>query len=477
LRKLSSVLSVILAVLLVMSALILPPVPAIAQTSSSYSMSTDPQLTVTETKAIRLLETSDIHGQIDNWNYFTDAAYSGSSMCGMTRIASYANQVRAANPNTLLIDNGDTTQGTPVNYLYNILTPSVPNPISVAMNYMGYTSMTLGNHEFNFGLGVLDKIGGEMTFPELSANIRKTSDNSNAFTPYIIKDVGGVKVGILGLSPQAIPHWEKPENIAGLKFTDPIVEANHFVPLMKADGANVIVIAAHSGWDPTFGYGPEENFLQGLANQVPGVDVIMGGHDHSNRITTLNNVLITVPKNGATQVMDTTITLSGSGSTWTVVSKTAVTANMSTIPEDPGLVTLLQPYHDATRTYINTPIGYATAAFPGGAIARFKDGPTADLINLVQTEAAAAAGFPVDVSCAALFNDAAALPAGPIKLKDAYALYIYDNTLYVVQCTGAEEYPRVDSGVLRHLHLQPQRSHLHLRLPCLQLRHVERYRL
>ena len=98
----------------------------------------------------------------------------------------------------------------------------------------------------------------------------------------------------------------------------------------------------------------------------------------------------------------------------------------------------MQPYHDTTVAYINTPIGTATAAFPGGFLARIPDGPMADLINQVQMDAAAEAGFPVEASLAALFTNQAQLNAGPIKLKDAYAVYIYDNTLYVIEATGQQ---------------------------------------
>ncbi|MEI6509540.1 MAG: 5'-nucleotidase C-terminal domain-containing protein [bacterium] len=403
--------------LLVLPALFLPPSTAVAA----------------ETRTIRLLETSDLHGNVEGWNYFTDRA---SSSGGMARIVTYLNSVRAANPNTLIVDDGDTIQGTPLTYLYNILTPSVPNPMAVGMNFMGYAAMTIGNHEFNFGQAVLNKIRGEMTFPMLAANCRLISDNSLVFDPYIIKDIGGVQVGILGLTNTSIPYWEKPENIAGLKFTNPVTEANFFVPLMKAAGADVIVIAAHSGMDETYGYGHEENFIKDLADFVPGVDVILAGHAHAEVNTVRNGVLITEPTNAGAQVADITITVSGEGSTWAVTTKTATIARMAGRVEDPAFLALMKPYHDATRVYINTPIGLTTGAFPGGSIALYKDGPTADLINLVQTEAAAAAGFPVDASCAALFNDQAALPAGVVKLKDAYALYIYDNTLYVLRCTG-----------------------------------------
>jgi len=388
-----------------------------------------------ESRTLRLVGTSDIHGQIQNWDYFSDTAIT-SSKRGMAKICTYVNQVKAANPYTLVIDNGDTIQGTPVNYLYNVLHPTETNPMAVAMNYIGYDTMTLGNHEFNFGQTVLNKFISEVHFPVLSANIRKTVDNSPAYTPYAIKDIDGVQVGILGLTTQAIPHWEKPENIAGLSFTDPVVEANTYVPEMRAAGADVIVIAAHSGTDFTYGYGHEENFILDLANNVPGVDVILAGHAHVVVNTTVNGVLIVEPRNAGRDVCDVTLNLTGSGSDWTVSSKSGVVQSLDAVAEDSDYLTTMQPYHDATRTYVNTPVGETLGPFPGGFAARLQDGPAADLINLVQTEAAAAAGYPVDASCAALFTNTAQLPQGTVKLKDVYGLYIYDNTLYVVEATG-----------------------------------------
>ncbi len=232
-------------------------------------------------------------------------------------------------------------------------------------------------------------------------------------------------------------HWERPENIVDCVFGDAMDAANHYVPIMKAAGADVIVVAAHTGKDETYGYGREENFVKYLANEVPGIDVILAGHAHANIAGELiNGVLVTEPNYHGRNISDIRITVSGSGSDWTVTTKSSTTPAMGTYAEDAAIKAITQPYHDATVVYINTPIGTATADFPGGFIARVKDGPMADLINYVQMEAAAAAGFPVDASAAALFTNDAKLTAGPIKLKDAYAVYIYDNTLYVIEATG-----------------------------------------
>ena len=298
------------------------------------------------------------------------------------------------------------------------------------MNEMGYVAATVGNHEFNYGPTVFNKYQSEAEFPLLSANVTGCRDYT--FEPYTIKDVGGVQVGILGLTPPAVVHWERPENIVGCVFGDAMTRGQHYVPIMRAAGADVIVVAAHSGLDETYGYGREENFVKYLANEVPGIDVILAGHAHANVASQLiNGVLVTEPNYHGRNVSDIRITVSGSGTDWSVTTKSATTPAMGSTAEDAGLLALMKPYHDATVTYINTPIGTATDDFPGGFPARVADGPMADLINYVQTDAAAKAGFPVEASLAALFTDDAKLSAGPIKLKDAYAVYIYDNTLYV----------------------------------------------
>jgi len=394
-----------------------------------------PAVSAEETRNIVILGTSDIHGNIDNYDYFTDSVPTGSSARGLTKVETYVKGMLATNPNTILIDNGDTIQGTPLSYYYAVLHPEVPNPLAATMNAMGFVASTVGNHDFNYGPTVFNKFKTEATFWLLSANVTGCQDYT--FVPYVIKDVGGVQVGILGLTPPAVVHWERPENIVGCVFGDAMAAANVYVPEMRAAGADVIVVAAHTGLDETYGYGRDENFAKYLANEVPGIDVILAGHAHANVAgQVINGVLVTEPNYDARNLSDIRITVTGSGSDWTVTAKSSTTPAMGTYAEDSAIKAITQSYHDEAVTYINTPIGTATAAFPGGFLARVEDGPTADLINQVQTEAAAAAGFLVDASAAALFTNQAQLAAGPIKLKDAYALYIYDNTLYVIEATG-----------------------------------------
>ncbi len=246
--------------------------------------------------SITILSTSDLHGHLYNWDFFGNSEEDQ----GLAVVSTLVEQERAADPNLLLLDTGDTIQGTPLIYYYNTQMPGESNPMAVVMSAMAFDAMTIGNHEYNYGQSVLDKFIGEAEFPVLSANIR-TSDGGAKYTPYVIKDVEGVKVGILGLTTQGIPVWEKPENIAGLRFDSAVEVAKEYIPEMKEEGATVIIALAHSGchvepadtreegaWETDHttwvdkGYAdvPDQNFIIKLAEAVPEIDVIMAGHAH-----------------------------------------------------------------------------------------------------------------------------------------------------------------------------------------------------
>jgi 2',3'-cyclic-nucleotide 2'-phosphodiesterase / 3'-nucleotidase len=404
-----------------------------------------------ETKTITILETSDLHGNIMPWDYYANR----SAEWGLAKVATLIKQERAQNPNTLLIDNGDTIQGTPLTYYYNLLETQSVHPMAATMNVLRFDSTTLGNHEFNYGPGVLNRWTSQLNFPALSANTRKT-DGGEAFQPYLIKEVDGVQVGILGLTTPAIPNWEKPGNIEGLRWDDPIATAKQYVPKIRAEGADLIVIAQHSGWskapadsakpeswltDPSTwqptGSLPGENVTIELAQQVPGVDIILAGHSHLDvPKAVINGVLIAEPSYWGRALSKFTVQMQGSGSDWQVVGKDATNLSTRGVAADAEIMNIAAGYHDQTIKYISTPIGTATSEFSGGPKARYTDSALGDLINTVQSEAAAAAGYPVDLSLAAIFTDAGMIPQGQITLRDAYSVYIYDNTLYVMEITG-----------------------------------------
>ncbi|HSP80704.1 MAG TPA: 5'-nucleotidase C-terminal domain-containing protein, partial [Myxococcaceae bacterium] len=386
---------------------------------------------------------------------------------GLAKVATLVKQSREQNPCNLLLDTGDTIQGTPLGTYYALLDNTPKHPMAVAMNELGYDAMALGNHEFNYGLDVLGKFKGEVTFPLLGANVRKSADGSEAFTPYILKEVCGVKVGVLGLVTPGVTTWERPENIPGLRFDDPLETALTYVPKLRQEGADVVVVAIHSGPDkqPTGratdpaswlidysdstqwvdrGNLPGENQAVQIAQQVAGIDVLLTGHTHQPIPKMLlknvqgEDVLLVQPNRWGSHVSEVDLAMVYEDGHWTVDTKDSrLHVVDDTVAADSQVTQLTQSYHDTTLQYVSTKIGTALAAFPGGYPARFVDSALADLINTVQEEAAAQNGYPVDFSLAAIFTDEGMLPAGDLTLRDAYSIYIYDNTLYVMEINGS----------------------------------------
>lgn len=400
---------------------------------------------------ITLLQTTDLHANLLAWDYYTGQ----TAEWGLAKVATLVKRERELDPEAVLLDSGDTIQGTPLGYYYAAIDQNAPHPMAVAMNALKYDVAALGNHEFNYGQDTLNRWISQLNFPVLSANIRK-SDGSEAYTPYIIKEVKGVKLGILGMTTPHIPNWEKAENIVGLRFDDPVETAKTYVPKMRAEGADVIIVLQHIGWDKTpastssaeawltdpstwvsTNSPGRENTTVELAESVPGIDVILAGHSHLDvPKTVINGVLVLEASYWGRVLGKATLELEQVDGKWQVVAKDSTTIKVNDVEQDGELTNVAYPYHDQTIQYISTPVGQTLSAFPGGPEGRYTDGPLADLINTVQAEAAAAGGYPVDISIAALFVDAGQLPAGQITLRDVYSTYIYDNTLYVIEING-----------------------------------------
>src|SRR4030081_1576491 len=193
---------------------------------------------------IIILGTTDLHGNLYPTDYYTNKPDNR----GLAKIASLIRQIRKENQNVVLIDSGDTIQGTPLEYYHNKKNNQPPDPMMLAMNALHYDAMTVGNHEYNFGLQVLEKARSEAEFPWLSANTYNKGTNQTHYRPYIVKEVAGVRIGVLGLTTPGIPNWENAPNYAGLEFREPLSEAKKWVPVLRGkERADVVVIAMHMG--------------------------------------------------------------------------------------------------------------------------------------------------------------------------------------------------------------------------------------
>ncbi|PZG13960.1 bifunctional metallophosphatase/5'-nucleotidase [Nonomuraea aridisoli] len=416
-----------------------------------------------KTVTVTVMGTSDLHGNVLNWDYFKDAEYSDSqgNAIGLAKVSSLVNRIRAERgaDHTLLFDSGDTIQGTPLAYYYAMVEPITEtgetHPMAKAMNAIGYDAVTLGNHEFNYGLPLLATWVKQMKAPVLGANAVHEETGEPAYTPYVIKTmkVKGekpIKVGVLGLTNPGVAIWDKANVQGRLRFDDLVESAKKWVPVIREQGADVVVVTAHAGDNGMSSYGdelPVENASAMVAEEVPGIDAVLFGHAHNDvpqrfvtNKATGQQVLLTEPGRWGNRLSTLDFQLTKQRGKWVVTGKSSTTLNTNTAPADPKVVELLKPQHDTTVGYVNKVVA-KSAVDMSAAESPYKDTAILDYIQHVQTEAVKQAlpdnTLPV-LSIAAPFSRSAVFPAGDIRVRDVAGLYVYDNTLMAVKLTGAQ---------------------------------------
>ncbi|MFI0267433.1 bifunctional metallophosphatase/5'-nucleotidase [Streptomyces luteogriseus] len=418
--------------------------------------------------AFTVLGTTDLHGNVFNWDYFTDREFDDKDHndVGLAKVSTLVNRVRAekGRRNTLLIDAGDTIQGTQLSYYYAKVDPITAkggpvHPMAQAMNAMGYDAAALGNHEFNYGIPVLRKFEEQCDFPLLGANALDAKTLRPAFAPYSMHRLRtphgrDVKVAVLGLTNPGIAIWDK-ANVQG-KMTFPGLEeqAAKWVPKLRSMGADVVIVSAHSGSSGTSSYGDQlpyiENAAALVAEQVPGIDAILVGHAH----TEIPEYFVTNKKTGKQVVLSEPLKwgqrltlfdfeLVFEKGCWKVEKVGAKVLNSNTVEEDSKITKLLADEHEKVVAYVNQVIG-TNAAEMTSAEAPYKDVPIIDLINHIQADTVrqALAGteyasLPV-LSQAACFSRSARIPAGEVTIRDVAGLYVFENTLEARLMTGAQ---------------------------------------
>ncbi|MFD9032976.1 bifunctional metallophosphatase/5'-nucleotidase [Streptomyces sp. NPDC059567] len=415
-----------------------------------------------------VMGTTDLHGNVFNWDYFTDKEFDDKAHndVGLAKISTLVDQVRKAKGkrNTLLIDAGDTIQGTQLSYYYAKVDPITArrgpvHPMAQAMNAIGYDAAALGNHEFNYGIPVLRKFEEQCDFPLLGANALDAKTLRPAFPPYSMHRLRtphgrDVKVAILGLTNPGIAIWDK-ANVSGrMVFPGLEEQAAKWVPKLRSMGADVVVVSAHSGSSGTSSYGDQlphiENAAGLVAEQVPGIDAILVGHAHTEipeyRVKnkeTGKDVVLSEPLKWGQRLTLFDFELVWRKGRWAVEKVGAQVLNSNTVEEDPKIVGLLSDEHKKVVAYVNQIIGTSTATM-ATAEAPWKDEPIIDLINHVQAETVKAAlaggeyaALPV-LSQASCFSRTAAIPAGQVTIRDAAGLYVFENTLEARLLTGAQ---------------------------------------
>jgi len=387
---------------------------------------------------ITILGTTDLHGNIFPIDYYTNKPDNR----GLAKVATLIKRIRKEQPNVLLIDSGDTIQGSPLESFHGRKNNQPPDPMMLVMNSLNYDAMAVGNHEYNFGLKVLEKARAEANFPWLSANTYDIAKQQPHYKPYIVKQVAGVRIGILGLTTPGVPNWDNPPNYAGLEFHDPVPEARKWVSILRdKEKADIVVVAMHMGLgedlrtgEASPGQVAHENEAISIAKEVPGVDVIFMGHTHRDVPSLyINGVLLTQANHWGRNLARADIYLQKTESGWRVYAKSARTLPTDDrVEPDPEVAKLAAPYDNETQGWLAKVIGQSAEELTAKE-ARFRDTAILDLIQKVQLEAGKA-----DVSMVASFNSEARIAKGPVSVRDIAGLYVYENTLVVLEVTGQQ---------------------------------------
>ncbi len=422
---------------------------------------------------ILFLDTSDVHGQQFATDYTKDQEQSGTHYQSMTRVATYIKQQRAEYENVFLSDSGDTVQGTPLTYYYAFMKKDVEDPAMKVMRMLDYDMWVVGNHEFNYGMDILqrqlDYLTSKSTETESQvgvsmANYLDASSNSdasrdwktwNGYAPYVIKEYDGVKVAIMGIGNPNISNWDVPENWEGIYFAGVVETYKHYEKEMK-EKANLIVLVSHSGID---GDSERSDFIRELVSTTDSIDLVFSGHEHRNGVTMITNtagkeIPVISPSTKAAAVGRALFTYNKTTKEYTVDAQSVpMTEKRAALYEpDAELVAALQPYEDATWSeYMLQPIGSASGNFTASNLGT---APSAfvDLVNQAQIWGAYDRGGvntpddtsddkPAQLSITAPLlsgNNENLIAEGEIVLGDMFALYRYENWFYQIQMSGKE---------------------------------------
>lgn len=385
---------------------------------------------------LKLVETSDIHGNYFPYNFIEKHPWDGS----FARIHAFVQQARAGyGDNLLLFDNGDLLQGQPAAYYFNFMDTVSTHLAAEMMNYMGYNAGNMGNHDVEAGRSVFDRWIRDCRFPVLGANILNASDGTPYLKPYEVIEREGVRVVVLGMITPAIPVW-LPETLwKGLSFEDMETTARKWMRIIREkENPDLVVGLFHAGNEARTMAGKyREDASEEIARRVPGFDIVMMGHDHRRHYGKIVNaagdtvVLINPASNGrVVGDIDVSFLLENGK-----VKQKQIEGRLTEVAPfgvSEAFMARFAPSYKEVEDFVSRRIGTFTDSLSTRP-AYF--GPSA-FIDLIHTLQLALTG--ADVSFAAPLSFDARIHKGEVAVSDMFSLYKYENMLYTMRLSGAE---------------------------------------
>lgn len=434
------------------------------------------------TVKLRILETSDIHVNLMNYDYYQTKT---DNKVGLVQTATLVNKAREEAKNSVLFDDGDALQGTPLgDYVANKIKdpknrvdPNYVHPLYRVMNLMKYDVISLGNHEFNYGLDYLKEVTSKTKIPVINSNVYRDDHDGNDENdehyfdrPYhilekeVVDEAGQkqiVKIGVMGFVPPQIMNWDKANLEGQVKAKDIVETAKKMVPKMKAEGADVIVALAHSGVDKS-GYNVGMENASYYLTEVPGVNAVLMGHSHTEVKDVFNGVPVVMPGVFGSNLGIIDMQLKKVNGKWEVqkdqskpqLRPIADSKGNPLVESDQKLVNEIKDEHEKTIEYVNTHVGKTKAPI-NSYFSLVQDDPSVQIVTnaqkwyveqeLKKPEYEKIKDIPV-LSAGAPFKAGGRngatyytdIPAGTLAIKNVADLYVYPNTLYAVKVNGAQ---------------------------------------
>lgn len=371
---------------------------------------------------IVILHTTDVHGHI-----LPTTDYDGNEgVGGLLRAATFIREVRATEPNVLLLDGGDLYQGSAESFLAR------GRIMNTAIAWLGYDAWVVGNHEFDWSVETLAETLTGCSVPALGANIGARPGRPHPLPmiqPYVIRNMDGVRIAIIGLTTPGIPSWSRPHLLGDVIIHSSTDALQAVMPKVRAEQPDVIIVLAHQGYRP---YGDNfANEINDIAARFPDIHLLIGGHTHQ----LFEGV----------RIRDLYYAQAGYHAVWvgridlvydTVEKKLAIRDGRAiriddSVPLDRELEEVVRADLDKARRFLSREVGQSRRV-----LAASSDLPGhSDVQQLIAR--AIADAVPVDAVLHGTLT-AEPLPEGVITESDVWRIVPYENTIGVISITPRE---------------------------------------
>jgi 2',3'-cyclic-nucleotide 2'-phosphodiesterase/3'-nucleotidase len=372
---------------------------------------------------IRILVTSDVHGSIFPYSYADGSAQKK----GYAQLYNLIEALR--DENTLLLDNGDSLEGSPLSFFHYHTYPDKTAPVTAVMHAMQYDYINVGNHDFNYGEDALMIHFNNVGAPCITSNYLY---KGVPYGPnYVIREIAGKKIALIGVTTQYIPHWETKEHLKESAFTDAFETLKKNVALAKKlEKPDYIIGLYHGGFerDLKTGFLSEEETGENegykMMSQIPDLDILLAGHQHISSCGTFRNIVYTETEADGTELAcvdiypDTNVIeprlLRGEGK------------------DTPAITETIQAEEQECQVWLDRTLGTTDVDLRviDENDARLHKTQLITFLNHVQMEVTGA-----DIAATALFLFATGFDRS-ITMRNLVSTYVYPNTLVVKKITG-----------------------------------------